>query len=57
MSVNKKLMKEYLQFVNKRAVETDFHAKEKLEAIEEMADLIFTARKNYWNQKSVKEKK
>lgn len=39
--------KEYLEYVKLRAKNTNFQAKEKLQAIDELAEIVFEARKNY----------
>ena len=37
----------YLKFVKERLAKTDYHAKEKLERIDQLAKIVRTARENY----------
>ncbi len=41
---------EYLEFVKERLANSDYRAEEKLKRIEELGDIIFTARENYRQQ-------
>lgn len=41
------VVEKYLEHVKTRSASTDYEAKEKLERIEELADIIFLARENY----------
>lgn len=43
----KQMGETYSEFVERRARTTNFRAAEKLQRIDELADMIFTARENY----------
>ena len=45
------LEKLHIEFIKSRLKSTNFHAREKLLRIEELADLIFTAKENYKKNK------
>lgn len=51
MEESSKIYKEYLKFVKERIENTNFHAQEKLQAIEDMSEIILHARKNYKESK------
>jgi|GEM_PF-4482471 len=46
-----KLIRSYLEFVRKRAKDTDFHAEEKLKRIDELSEIISIARRDYQENK------
>ncbi len=43
--------KEYLEFIAKRLKNTNFRAKEKLQKIDELAEIIYHAKADYKNKK------
>ena len=46
--------KEYLEFVTKRLKSTNFQAKDKLQKMDELAEIIYVASNNYQKSKILK---